>query len=192
MSIAEHVTVFISIIVGIAIGDLLMSLHKLLRARERVRWHWLPLAVALFMVLLVVLYWWTSFSWYQAARNLTVADFLPTLFQFVLLFLLAAASLPDDVPPEGIDLRTWYSENSSLYWTMATASLLLDIIVGGARELAPGEGIRQLVELKLNDFVLLPFLAAMIFVRQPWYHGAFILISLANMAWLTISVAINS
>ena len=192
MTIAEHVTVFISIIVGIAIGDLLMSFHKLLRAKRRVRWHWLPLAVALFMLLLTVSYWWLAFGWYQATQDLTVAGFLPVLAQFVILFLLVAASLPDDVPAEGLDLRAWYFENSNVYWTMASVSLLLDIVLGGARELGPGEGLVELLRLKLNDLVLLPFVVAMIFLRQPWFHGAFVMLSLANMAWVTFSVALKS
>ncbi len=42
MSIAEHVIVFISIIIGLAVGDLLVSFHRLLRERRRVRWAWVP------------------------------------------------------------------------------------------------------------------------------------------------------
>jgi hypothetical protein len=192
MSIAEHVTVFISIIVGLAVGDLLMSFHKLLRARERVKWHWLPLAVALFALLLTVSYWWLSFDAAKAVANPTVADFLPTLARFVVLFLLVAASLPDDVPAEGLDLRAWYLDNARLYWTLATISLLLDIFVDGARVIEPGGGIADLLRAKFNDLVILPFLVAMIFVRRLWYHGAFALVGLINMAWLTISLALGS
>ena len=192
MGIAEHVTVFISIIVGLAVADMLMSFHKLLRVRHSVRWHWLPLAVALFMVLLIVTYWWLAFTWYQSADKLSVAAFMPTLLQFVLLFLLAAASLPDDVPAEGVDLRAWYFDNSKLYWTLAALSLLVDIFVDGARHLGPGDGLRELLQAKLNDLILLPFLLLMIFTKRSWYHGAYILIGLANMTWLTVSVALTS
>lgn len=190
MSITEHVTVFLSIIVGIAIGDLLLSLHKLLRARVLVRWHWLPLLVALSMLLLTVSYWWMAFNWYQASQGLTVADFLPTLAQFVVLFLLVAASLPDEVPPEGVDLREWYFANSKIYWTMAMLSLLLDIIVGGTHELGPGDGIVDLLRIKANDLLLLPFTIAMIVYRKIWYHGVFVILSLGNMLWLTIMIKV--
>lgn len=191
MSIAEHVSVFISIIFGIAVGDLLMSLHRLLRASRRVKWHWLPLAVASFMLLLTVSFWWLTFSWYQQVERLTVAHFLPTLAQFVVLFLLVAASLPDEVPAEGLDLRQWYFENSRLYWTLAAISLFLDIVVGGVRELDPGEGVLELLQAKANDLIFFPFLIAMIFVRRFWYHAAFVIVSLANMWWLAVSVALN-
>lgn len=191
MSIAEHVTVFISIIIGIAVADLLMSFHKLLRARRKVHWDWLPLAVALFVLLLTVAYWWQAFAWYADANRLSVASFLPDLARFVVLFLLVAASLPDDVPEHGIDLNTWYWEHARLFWTLALVSLLLDIVVGGLRDADPGAGIADILRAKLNDLVLLPFIVAMIFVRRPWYHSAFILLGLGNMAWVTVSIALN-
>ena len=191
MNIAEHVTVFISIIVGIAVADLLMSFHKLLRARHKVQWQWLPLAVALFALLLTVAYWWQAFAWYEDASRLSVASFLPDLARFVVLFLLVAASLPDDVPEKGIDLGAWYWEHARLYWTLALISLLLDIVVGGLREADPGAGVANMLRAKLNDLILLPFLVAMMFVRRPWYHSAFILFGLGNMAWVTVSIALS-
>lgn len=190
MSITEHVTVFLSIIIGIAIGDLLFSLHKLLRARARVRWHWLPLLVALNMLLLTVSYWWMAFNWYQTSQGLTVADFLPTLTQFVVLFLLVAASLPDDVPPEGINLCEWYFANSKIYWTMAIVSLILDTVVGGVHSLGPGDGIVDWLSLKANNLILLPFTIAMIVYRKMWYHGAYVILTLTNMLWLAIVVEV--
>lgn len=192
MTITEHVTVFISIIVGIAVGDLLLSFHKLLRARKLVKWHWLPLAVALFMLLLTVNYWWLAFGLFDDAQRLTVALFLPTLAQFVLLFLLVAASLPDEVPAEGMDLKAWYFDNARVYWTLASLSLLLDIVIDGARGIGPGGGLADIVRVKFNSVVMLPFLLAMILVRRSWYHAAFILVSLSNIAWVTITLALEN
>lgn len=192
MTIAEHVAVFISIVVGIAVGDLLISLHRLLRARDRVQWHWLPLAVALYVLLLTVNYWWLAFGVYGDAGRLSVAGFLPTLAQFVILFLLVAASLPDDVPSEGIDLNAWYFANARLYWTMATISLVLDIIVGGLRAIPPGGGAAELIQAKIVSVALLPFVAAMIFVRRPWYHAGFVALSLGTMVWAIVSIALGA
>jgi len=43
----ECVLPMVSILVGLAIGDLSLGLHRLLRARSRVDRDWLPLAAAL-------------------------------------------------------------------------------------------------------------------------------------------------
>ena len=58
MSVGETVVVFVSIILGIALGDLLLSTHRLLRARERVDWHWLTPALAFFMLMNIIAFWW--------------------------------------------------------------------------------------------------------------------------------------
>ena len=191
MQIAEYVTVFISIIVGIAVGDLLISFHRLLRARRRVKWHWVPLAIALFGLLLIVSYWWSAFYWYEQAERLSVAAFLPDLAQFVVLFLVLAASLPDEVPAEGLDLKAWYRDNAATYWTLATLSLLLDIVVGGARTVGPDGGLLELAYAKLNDLLLLPVVIALIFVRKFAFHAAVVLLSLANLAWVATTFVIG-
>ena len=47
MTAGEYVSAFASIILALAITDLATSMHRLMRARGRVRWDWIPLAVAL-------------------------------------------------------------------------------------------------------------------------------------------------
>ena len=56
----EYLLPLISVIVGLSITDLATSLHRLLRARRRVEWDWLPLATALLALLMVLNAWWDS------------------------------------------------------------------------------------------------------------------------------------
>ena len=51
MNVSEHLLVLVSIIVGLAITELLTGVRQLVRARKRVRLHWLPLAWAGFAML---------------------------------------------------------------------------------------------------------------------------------------------
>ena len=53
MSLTEHLIVFVSIIVGLGLTDLLADLHRLIRVRRRVRWHAIPLLWAVVALLLV-------------------------------------------------------------------------------------------------------------------------------------------
>jgi hypothetical protein len=98
MSVGETVAVFVSIILGIALGDLLLSTHRLLRARERVEWHWVTPALAFFMLMNVIAFWWASFSWYRELGDFSIGAFLPDVALFVLLFLGVAAVMPDENP----------------------------------------------------------------------------------------------
>lgn len=129
MSVAEFVLVFVAIVIGIAVSDLLMSVHKLLRAAKRVKWDWLALSFAALMLFATVLFWWFSYRWYQDATSATIAAFLPKLLFLSIAFLMIAACLPDEVPPEGIDLRQFYMSSRTHLWSLVTLSLILIVIV---------------------------------------------------------------
>jgi hypothetical protein len=117
----EHALIFASIIIGLAVAEMLFSLHGLLDRRDKVRWDWLPLTIALIILLFVVLNWWIIAS--TRAQSLTIGEFLPYLIQLILIFLLAAAALPRTVPSEGIDLTARYENNRSYLWTLFSLSL---------------------------------------------------------------------
>ncbi len=145
---------------------------------------------ALFGLLLTVNYWWLSFRWFDEASALSVAEFLPVLAQAVVLFLLVANSLPDEVPPGEFDLEQWYFGNASLYWSLALISLLLDIVVDGWRVAQSVSTVAEFLAVKGAQIVVVPFIALMIFVRQNWYHALFVAVSLANMAFVTLSIGL--
>jgi hypothetical protein len=129
MSVAEFVLVFVAIIIGIAVTDLLMSLHRLLRAWSRVKWDWLALSFATLMLFVTVLFWWFSYRWYQDATSATIAGFLPKLLFLLIAFLMIAASLPDEVPNEGLDLREFYLSSRTHLWSLVTLSLIVIVVI---------------------------------------------------------------
>jgi hypothetical protein len=72
-----------------------MSLSRLLNAGSRVRWGVLTPLAAVVAFLKIITQWW---SWYAAqsmAQALTFEMFIVVMIVLVLLFLLAAAVLPD-------------------------------------------------------------------------------------------------
>jgi hypothetical protein len=105
MTVAEYLTTFVAIIVSLAVADPLISLHRLLRAGSRVRWFWIPSALALYMLLLSVNFWWGNYFRFVRLTQISMIQFLPTLGSLVILFLMLAAVLPDEVPERGLDLK---------------------------------------------------------------------------------------
>jgi polyferredoxin len=75
--------------------------------RARVRWPWLPLAATSLIVLLTVELWWSLTNLERLPGTLTIGMFMPLLVGLVILFLLASAILPDEVPTEGLNLRAF-------------------------------------------------------------------------------------
>jgi hypothetical protein len=122
MSIADFVLAFVGIIVGLGVADLLTSLHKLLRAGKRVTWHWATPSLAALMLLVTLVIWWWSFSWYSDLKSESIATFLPRFLVLVLSFLMMAAALPDDVPESGIDLKKYYLGSRVHLWSLMSAT----------------------------------------------------------------------
>ena len=134
----EFLLPLFSIIVGLSITDLATSLHRLLRARRRVEWDWLPLATALLAVVLVINVWWALYpDSAEATEGYTVAEFFPVMTTLIVLFLTNAAALPDRVPPEGIDLRAFYESNSSYLWLLFAVYIALATALTISNRLSP-------------------------------------------------------
>ena len=170
----EYILPLVSVIVGLAVADLAVSLQRLLRARRHVRWDWLPLATALLAVLALLEVWWIFYASQEADFFTTLGGFLPLAAQLVLLFLLNAAALPDAVPTEGIDLRAFYNANGSYFWTLYAVYVAFVItmkVVGIVGSSTPGEmGIAHAALALVPNFVLLVLFVILAKVRLRTLH----------------------
>jgi hypothetical protein len=125
----EYLFALVSILIGLAVADLAASLHRLLRARGRVVWDWLPLAAALLVMMLILEFWWVFPSLGVASTWTHYGAFLVLAFTLVCMFLLASATLPDEVPAEGVDLGRYYVENAGYFWGLFALFVMLMIVV---------------------------------------------------------------
>ena len=167
----EYVLSLMAIISGLAITDLISSLHRLLRARKRVRWDWLTLLVAAFVGMALTVSWFISWQ-VNAVQNYNPTFwrfFFLTLGQLVPLYLAAAAALPDEVPAEGVDLKQFYAENSRYIWGALTAMMIMFIITGSVLQLLHGEYRGAAMNVVRTPF-LLPTLTLAI-VRNRRLHA---------------------
>jgi len=113
----EFLTAFVAILIGLAVADLATSLHRLLRARDRVKWDWAtPAAAAMVAIQVIAQFWVFWFS--RSERIYTFASTFALAAVLVLVFLTASAVMPDEVPAEGIDLKTFYEANRRYFWSL--------------------------------------------------------------------------
>ncbi len=129
MDASEHLLVLVSIIIGLAITDLLTSVRQLVRARRRVRLHWLPLAVAGIFFLGLVQFWWAFFRIVQAEIwSTNFFAFLLLLLMPVLLYLATSSLLPDPAEmDETTSLLDYYMEGR--VWVFGLLALNILVIL---------------------------------------------------------------
>ena len=191
MSVGETVVVFVSIILGIALGDLLLSTHRLLRARERVEWHWVTPALAFFMLMNIIAFWWASFNWYREIGDFSISDFLPDVAVFVFVFLGAAAVLPDEIPEGRLSLRDFYFREARYFWSLQIL-LVISLIVNAYLRRDPGAEFGAFLAGELNNIVGLALMALLLVTKRPWIHYAVIAFTMVTVGSMYLIATISA
>jgi hypothetical protein len=166
MKSADYLLGLLAIISGLAIADMVASLHHLLISRRAVRWDWLAPCAAAYVFLMIVFSWGIS---YQAFNrfiiNPPVWVFITTLCQLVAIYLAARTALPDDLSGDGCDLAAYYDRVSRYIWTSIAACYLL--LLGLSAFYRVNHGV--IIE-RWSVIVTLPPTIALILFRQRAVH----------------------
>lgn len=186
MSITEFLLAFVGIIIGLGVADLLTSLHMMLRAGKRVKWHWATPTLAALMLLVTLVVWWRSFNALGEIRSVSIADFLPIFLVLVLSFLMVAAALPDEIPESGIDLRQFYSSSRVHLWSLMSATLGGFILLYSIRNWSIG--LAPLLSIAWPPLISLALAIVATFTRRMWFHAfaigwIFVVMLYNNLSW---------
>jgi hypothetical protein len=116
----EYALVLISILMGLALADIVVSLHRLIRSREIVKWDGRVLIATSLVMLEIIRMWFAQWTGRDLATALTFGVYLGEFVQILLLVLLAFSSLPDRVS-ESCDLGDFYDANRRYFWSVFAA-----------------------------------------------------------------------
>jgi hypothetical protein len=114
----EFATGLFAVLIGLAVADIASSFHRLARSKMPVKWDPLTLIAALYALCLVVVMWFDLWGVRNFAATRTFFFYLSLIAEFFVLYLIAAASLPDE-PGDG-DLREYYARNRRYFWILVT------------------------------------------------------------------------
>jgi hypothetical protein len=116
MEAFDYAMGLVTIVVGIAMSDLAVSFHKLLRHRRTVSWDARTLLAAALTFVVLFSMWFDLWAVHARPEILNFPFLLSIIVELVLLFLMATAVLPDDPLPND-DLATFYDDNARSIWT---------------------------------------------------------------------------
>lgn len=167
MDAFSYLSVLISIILGLAITQLLQGFRSLILARSRLRAYWPSVLWGVLLLVLDVQAWWAMYDlrFYQIHHTWSFFGFAVVLSETVPLYLLAGLVFPD-VSVEGeVDLRTHYFEHHRWFFVLAmllmVASLLKNAVLYG-----------NLPKFSDTTYQVLFFVTCGIaaWTRREWYH----------------------
>jgi hypothetical protein len=148
MSAFDYLSVLISIILGLAITQILQGFRDLMQARTRLTPYWPSVLWAILLLVICIQEWWAMFAWrgYQAW---TFLGFSLVIAQVVGTYLIAALVLPDVAGDEPLDLRAYYYANHRWFFTLGVltvaASIAKDRMLTGAWPSPPLNLVLELV-----------------------------------------------
>jgi hypothetical protein len=118
----EYALILLSVLVGLGLSDVAASLHKLLGLGRSVRWDGRVIISTALVVETTVRMWFDVWTIRNVSFVLTFGFYLSLVIEFMLLFLLASACLPDE-PSGNCDLGPFYDANSRRFWLLFTLFL---------------------------------------------------------------------
>lgn len=116
----EYALGLFSVLVGLALADVAMSAHKLVRHVNTVRWDARVVLSSLLVVVVIVRMWFAFWTIRGVGAVLNFPFYLSLFIELMVLFLLASSCLPDE-PGADCDLATFYEGNQRSLWTVFAA-----------------------------------------------------------------------
>ena len=127
MDAFAYLSVLISIILGLAVQQVLQGYRALILSRRRIRFYAPPLIWSVLLLLMVAQNWWGSFG-LAGRTEWSFALFATILVQTILLYMMAAIVLPDIPSDEPIDLRDHYYREARAFFGISGVLILWSLL----------------------------------------------------------------
>jgi hypothetical protein len=165
-----------AVLIGIAVADIAMSFHRLLRNRSTVKWDPLALLSALYALLMAVCMWFDIWGVRNFAATRTFPFYLTIVAALAVLFLVAAASLPDE-SRDSNDLFEYYGQNRRYFWSLVALFQLIYIGQGFyfMRGMPP---LPSWINVLLTVQMIAPFLLAVVLLATKSRKLHYIMVGL--------------
>jgi hypothetical protein len=160
----NYLSVLLSIVLGLAITQVLLGLRGLILTRANVKLYLPTLIWAGLALLIAIQGWWASFGM-RAHANWTFLALLLVMLQAISMYMVAALVLPDVTGDVIVDLREHYFAHRSWFF----AALLATIVFSVAKGLALYGRLPGPMDAEFHAIFGLAAVVAAI-TRREWFH----------------------
>ena len=164
MDAFSYLSVLLSVILGLAIQQVLQGYRGLALSRRHVAWYAPPLIWSVLILLMVAQHWWSSFG-LATLPDWSFALFATILVQTALFYMMAALVLPDIPADLPTDLKAHYFREAPVFFGIGVAVVLWSMF----REYMLTGHLPQGINLGFHLlFMAMSTTAALI--RRPRFH----------------------
>lgn len=173
----EFICVFYSVVLGVAVAQLMTGMGRLVEVRDHVRFYWVQSLWIVIVLLIDVSNWWGIWG-LRSVKSWSIFSFLLLTFLLVAIYFMTVLVFPRI--PEGetlIDIEMHYFRNRGIFFSATAASWALALICNWT--LFPITSWR-------DSAIIVPLLVVVLSMVAAWtpnrtFHKAFAILSLINM-----------
>lgn len=119
MDAFNYLSVLLSLILGLAITQILMGFRGLMQSRSRLVTYWPTVLWSILVLVIAVQSWWAMFG-LRHTTDWTFLVFAVVLLQTIVVYLLAALVLPDFFGEAPVDLRVYFYAQRTWFFVLLT------------------------------------------------------------------------
>jgi hypothetical protein len=162
----SYLSVLLSVVLGLAVTEILQGIRHRIVAAERVRTYWPARLWSVTMLLVCAQTWWAMFG-LRARHDWKFDEFLVLLTQVILLYLVCGLVHPEFDRAQEIDLRADYFAQRKRFFSL----LIVAAIVSVVRDLVLNHALPNPMNLAFH-IVWIVTAAIGIVTSNEWYHKA--------------------
>jgi hypothetical protein len=122
MDAFSYLSVLLSIILGLAVQQVLQGYRALILSRRRIIFYAPPLIWSVLILAMVAQHWWASFG-LAGRAEWSFGLFATILIMTALIYMMAAIVLPDVPADEKLDLRDHYYREAPAFFGLGAATV---------------------------------------------------------------------
>jgi hypothetical protein len=160
----SYLSILLSIVLGLAITQVLQGLRGLILARAKVKLYLPTLIWAGLVLLLAIQGWWASFAM-RTHANWTFLALLVIVLQAISVYMAAALVLPDVTGDAVVNLRDHYFAHNRWFFGAVLGSL----VFSAAKDLVLAGHLPGRMNLEFHMLFAVAVIVAAI-TRREWFH----------------------
>lgn len=170
-----HIRVVMGIVLGLGLTHLLRQAARFVVHPHKARLWWVHLVWMAYLFLYLVHFWWWEFQ-LDTLTHWTYATYLFLILYTVLLFLLCALLVPEDIS-DYAGFRDYFMQRRLWFFGAMTAMYVLDVIDTWVKGAAYAHSLGP--EYAVRRAIAIPLCLIAMRTRNRYYHAGFAVLALA-------------
>jgi hypothetical protein len=169
----SYLSVLISVILGLAVAQILKGFRAILLSRVRIRMYWPVIAWAGLLLLICTQHWWSMFGM-RNRQDWTFLQFAAVLLNVILIYMTAGLAFPDFFGDAVVDLKEHFFAHRRWFFLLALGMVIASV----AKEFVLDNRLPHTTNLIFHAIFAASLLGGVLTSRQS-YHKALVIFATA-------------